>query len=96
MDNSIDFTTATTEKKKEIIVELFQKQKELASFKCNNFILDPSVRIYLMFIITVCNTDFSEFLFDSIENKYYAMEDFTSFLAKKLNDYMCQNIGIEF
>ena len=49
-----------------------------------------------MFIITVCNIDFSEFLFDSIENKYYAMEDFTSFLAEKLDDYMCQNIGIDF
>ena len=49
-----------------------------------------------MFIITVCNTDFSEFLFNSIENKYYAMEDFTSFLAKKLDDYMCLNIWIDF
>ena len=54
-DTDIDFTTAAMEGNKEIIKELFQKQKELPAFTCQNFILQPNIHIYLMFIITVCN-----------------------------------------
>ena len=49
-----------------------------------------------MFIITVCWADFFQHLFNSIENKKYEMEQFTVFFSKKLDDYMCQNIGIDF
>ena len=49
-----------------------------------------------MFIITVCCTDFSEYLFNSIEKKNYEQEKCTAFFAKNLDDYMCENIGIDF
>lgn len=57
---------------------------------------DPGVRIYLMLINTVCCTDFSEYLFNLTENKKYKLEQFTAFFAKKLDDYVRENIGIDF
>lgn len=95
-DANIHFTTAAMEEKKDIIEELLQKQKELAAFTCQKFILEPSIRIYLRFIVTVCNSNFSGCLFNHIENKNYETEEFTSLFAEKLDNYMCKNLGIDF
>ena len=47
----IDFSNATDEEIKNEIITLFQKQKQLAAFTCQNFTLDPNIRINLMCII---------------------------------------------
>ena len=85
-NNCIDFITATQDKK---------KKKSLWS-DYNSIFNWPNVRVSLQFGIVICNTNFSEILFKSVENKHYSMEEFLSFYSKKLDDYIIENIEIDF
>ena len=52
--------------------------------------LNPSseVLIYLTFIVALCKSDFSDFLFHHILNQIIDFDYFSSFYAAKLDEYM--------
>ena len=82
--NYINFLTAEPEEKSHCVLELIDKQKELASFTIGNVDLNPNVRVCLEFVIAICNDTFCKILFNSIKNGICTMEDFFRKKKKKI------------
>ena len=68
-----DFTIATIEENKDLINKLFIKQE---------------LFIYLMFIVALCKSDFSDFFYHHIPNQIVDSDDFASLFAAKWDEYM--------
>ena len=94
--NYINFLTAKPEEKLDYVLELIDKQKELTSFTIQNVDLKPNVRVYLEFVIVICNDTFCKILFNSIKNEICTMEDFLALYSKKLDQYIIENMEIDF
>lgn len=94
--NYINFLTAKPEEKLDCVLELIDKQKELTSFTIQNVDLKPNVRVCLEFVIVICNDTFCKILFNSIKNEICTMEDFLALYSKKLDQYIIENMEINF
>ena len=94
--NCINFLTAKPEEKLDCVLELIDKQKELTSFTIQNVDLKPNVRVCLEFVIVICNDTFCKILFNSIKNEICTMEDFLALYSKKLDQYIIENMEIDF
>ena len=94
--NYINFLTAKPEEKLDCVLELIDKQKELTSFTIQNVDLKTNVRVYLEFVIVICNDTFCKILFNSIKNEICTMEDFLALYSKKLDQYIIENMEIDF
>ena len=88
--------TAKPEEKLDCVLELIDKQKELTSFTIQNVDLKPNVRVCLEFVIVICNDTFCKILFNSIKNEICTMEDFLALYSKKLDQYIIENMEINF
>ena len=83
-----DFTIATIEEKKDLINKLFIKQKQLATLTINCLNPSSELFIYLMFIVALCKSDFSDFFYHHIPNQIVDSDDFASLFPAKRDEYM--------
>ena len=58
--------------------------------------LKKEKRIFLQFIIVICNTNFAVVLVNFIENRVYSDIDFLTFYSRKLDEELDENIEINF
>ena len=58
--------------------------------------LTKEKRIFLQFIIVICNTNFAVVLVNFIENRVYSDIDFLTFYSRKLDEELDENIEINF
>ena len=83
----IDFSNATLDEKVQFIFDLLNRQTNIARYTLEHGnLLNEQVRIYLRFIIVVCNTNFTAAMTSSLENKTYSYADFLSLYSVKLDE----------
>lgn len=87
-EQTIDYSLATIEEKKNLIKLLFINQKELVILTINYLNPSSEVLIYLTFIVALCKSDFSDFLYHHIRNQTIDSHYFSSFYAAKFDEYM--------
>ena len=94
---TIDFTTATTDEKVDKVFELIQKQRELAVFTLvEGPNLSSNYRKFLLLIVLMTNTNFAVVLASSIENKLYSIDEFINFYLTKLKEHLDESTVIDF
>ena len=93
----IDFSTLTLDEKIDFMYELLDRQRDAAPFTLENSDnLTKEKRIFLQFIIVICNTNFAVVLVNFIENRVYSDIDFLTFYSRKLDEQLDENIEIIF
>ena len=87
-DDIIDFRNATDEEKKNLVTELFLKQKQLAAFTMSFLNQNSETYSFLSFLISLSISDFKDFFYVQIPNNIFNNDDFTNFFAAKLDEYI--------
>ena len=93
----IDFSTGTLDEKIDFMYELLDRQRDAAPFTLENSDnLTKEKRIFLQFIIVICNKNFVVVLVTFIENRFFSGIDFLTFYSRKLDEQLDENIEIIF
>ena len=91
-DETFDFTNATDQEKKDLIIKLFNKQKELALFLLfPYFPVDSDLRLAVSFtyhLLSISCSNFGDFFYQQITNGVMNSDDFSSLFAQKLDDHI--------
>ena len=83
-EQTIDYSLATIEEKKNLIKLLFINQKELVILTINYLNPSSEVLIYFMFIVALWESVFSGFLHHHIPNQIIGSDFFFKFLCCKV------------
>ena len=87
-DIDFDFTNLTAEEKKELIIKLLNKQKEIANFLIQNNPADYILRTYLTFITLICSSTFGDYFYNFIPNQVLSQDELALLFASKLDNYL--------
>ena len=87
-NENFDFSNCTIEEKKDLIINLLNRQKELAFFLIESYPTDIALRIHLMFVIMICSLNVADYFVDYIPDSVISEDEFTALFAVRLNDYL--------
>ena len=86
-NKEFDFSSATFEKKKDLVKILMEKQKSFTN-SIRNIPSEIALQICLMFIRMICNSKFGDYCARLIPSRVISEEEFTVFFAEKLDAFL--------
>ena len=92
----IETTVAFFNRQNRLHVWIVRQTKRRSFTLENSDNLTKEKRIFLQFIIVICNTNFAVVLVNFIENRVYSDIDFLTFYSRNLDEELDENIEINF